>query len=274
MTDPLIRVESLTRCFGKGAARTTAVRDVSLEIEQGETLGLVGESGSGKSTLGRLLVRLDRPTSGRILYRDQDISGLAGPQLQAFRRRAQIVFQDPYASLNPRMTAGRAIGEVLRVHGAEGGESLDRRITDLLELVGLSARDAGKFPHQFSGGQRQRIVVARALAVGPEFIVADEPCSALDVSIQAQILNLLKDLQSELRLTYLFITHDLSVVRQISDRVAVMKEGQVVELADTGALFTSPREPYSRALMAAAPRLPRRAGSGDGEPDACGSEIT
>jgi len=257
MNDSLIRVESLTRTFGRGGRSVDAVRDVSFEIRKGETLGLVGESGSGKSTVGRLLLRLDKPTSGRVLYRDADISGFAAGGLRAFRGRAQIVFQDPYGSLNPRLAAGRAIEEVLRVHGADRGPSLRERTKKLLDMVGLSRDDAEKYPHEFSGGQRQRVGIARALAVEPEFIVADEPCSALDVSVQAQILNLFKDLQAELDLTYLFISHDLSVVRQVANRVAVMRQGRIVELADAAALFSAPAETYTRSLIDATPRLPR-----------------
>ena len=265
MTEVLVRAEGLTRTFARGRRSADAVRDVTFDIRHGETLGLVGESGCGKTTVGRLLLRLDEPTTGRASYRGEDIAALSGKGLRAFRRRAQIVFQDPHASLNPRMTVGAALREVLHVHRLAGPVEAPHRVTELLERVGMSERDTERYPHELSGGQRQRVGIARALAVEPEFLVADEPVSALDVSVQAQILNLLQDLQADLGLTYLFISHDLSVVRQVSDRVAVMHEGRLVELSETEALFAEPGDPYTKALLAAVPRLrhgPPTEGSG------------
>ena len=274
MCEVLVRAERLTRTFTRSRRPVTAVRDVSFDIRRGETLGLVGESGCGKTTVGRLLLRLDRPTAGRVRYRDEDVGALEGDRLRAFRRRAQIVFQDPYGSLNPRMTVGGALREVLRVHGLAGRAEAPARVAELLELVGMSGSDGNRYPHEFSGGQRQRVGIARALAVEPEFVVADEPVSALDVSVQAQILNLLQDLQAELGLTYLFISHDLAVVRQLSDRVAVMFEGRIVELAETESLFVSPRDPYTRALLSAMPRMRPGAPGDDSGPNAEASKIT
>jgi oligopeptide/dipeptide ABC transporter ATP-binding protein len=230
-----------------------AVDGVSFKIHPGETLGLVGESGSGKSTVGLTLLRLLQPTDGSIRFQETDLSRLEGRQLREIRRRMQIIFQDPYSSLNPRMPIGRSIAEGLRVHTHLRQDERRERVIELLRRVGLGASHFHRYPHEFSGGQRQRIGIARALAVEPEFIVADEPVSALDVSIQAQILNLLKDLQSELNLTFLFIAHDMSVVEYISDRVAVMYLGRIVELAATAVIFNNPFHPYTRALLSAIP---------------------
>lgn len=239
--------------FGRGAGEVRAVDDVDLEIRRGETLGLVGESGSGKTTLGRTLVRLIEPTAGAAYFDGVDIFGLDRKGLQRFRRRVQIIFQDPYGSLNPRMTVGDTLREVLHVHRLARGAAADRRVRELLDLVGLSPSHAGRYPHEFSGGQRQRVGIARALAVEPEFIVCDEPVSALDVSVQAQILNLLLDLQGELGLTYLFIAHDLSVVEHLSDRIAVMYLGRIVEVGETEQVIGTPRHPYTKALLSAVP---------------------
>ncbi len=257
---PLIAVRDLKKhfparrgLFGGAGSTVRAVDGVSFEIERGESLALVGESGCGKSTTARLILRLLRPTGGQVLFDGHDALGLDREGLRGFRRRAQIIFQDPYSSLNPRLTVGAAIREVLHVHGLARGPGAAARVAELLEAVGLHGEDAGKYPHEFSGGQRQRIGIARALAVEPELIVADEPVSALDVSVQAQVLNLLADLQDRFRLTYLFITHDLAVVRHIADRVAVMYLGRIVELRDSESLFSNPRHPYSQALLSAVP---------------------
>ena len=231
-----------------------AVDGVSFALRQGETVGLVGESGCGKTTVGRCIVRLYRATSGQVILDGKDIGTLGGPDLLGFRRRVQMVFQDPYSSLNPRMTVRDALAEPLEVHGlASGRGQRDARIEELLGLVGLASEHASRYPHEFSGGQRQRIGIARALAVEPDFIVCDEPVSALDVSIQAQILNLLRELQRRLGLTFLFIAHDLSVVRHVSDWVAVMYLGRIVEFAPRDALFARPAHPYTRALLSAIP---------------------
>ncbi len=230
-----------------------AVNDVSFSLEAGETFGVVGESGCGKSTLGRTLVRLYKPTSGHVLFKGEDIAGLKDKKLKDFRKQIQMIFQDPYASLNPRMTIASILAEPYQLHGI--GTASDRldKVKELLTLVGLRSTDINKFPHEFSGGQRQRIGIARALALHPELIVCDEAVSALDVSIQSQILNLLIDLQKRLKLTYIFISHDLNVVRYISDRVAVMYLGRVMELATSDAIYREPAHPYTKALMAAAP---------------------
>jgi oligopeptide transport system ATP-binding protein len=231
-----------------------AVDGISFFIRRGETLGLVGESGCGKSTTGRAILQLYRPTAGRVLFNNEDLTTLKGEALRRKRRQMQMIFQDPYASLNPRMTVGNIIGEPLEVHhiGANRVEQRER-VQELLRVVGLNPYFVNRYPHEFSGGQRQRIGVARALAVNPEFIVCDEPISALDVSIQAQIINLLEDLQAEYKLTYLFIAHDLSVVRHISDRVAVMYLGKLAEVASRDELYSNPLHPYTQALLSAVP---------------------
>ena len=230
-----------------------ALRSVDLDIHPGETLALVGESGSGKSTLARVLVRTITPTSGTVAFRGSDITGIGGRPLRRLRRHFQMVFQDPFSSLNPRLSVGSAIAEPLIVHGLAKGAALRQRVGECLAMVGLDSSVAARRPHEFSGGQRQRICIARAIACQPDFIVADEALSALDTSLQGQIIDLFQDLKERFALTYLFISHDLSVVRQISDRVAVMYLGQVVELAPTRELYASPKHPYTRALLAAVP---------------------
>ena len=238
----------------KQVAEVKAVDDVSFFVKKGETLGLVGESGCGKTTTGRCILQLYRPTAGEILYEGRDLTKLSNRQLRSVRRQIQIIFQDPYSSLNPRMSAGNIIGEPLIIHKMvkSKGEFRDQ-VAELLTVVGLNPHMADRFPHEFSGGQRQRIGVARALAVRPSFMVCDEPVSALDVSIQAQVVNLLEELQEQFDLTYLFIAHDLSVVRHISDRVAVMYLGHVVEIADRNELYENPLHPYTKALLSAVP---------------------
>jgi peptide/nickel transport system ATP-binding protein len=230
-----------------------AVDDVSLEIRRGETVGLVGESGCGKSTVGRAILRLYKPTAGRIVFDGRDISQLGESDLRTLRRRMQMVFQDPFASLNPRHSVGRIVGEPLRTHGLAGKRETTARVRELLNTVGLPTDAAGRYPHEFSGGQRQRIGLARALALNPDFVVADEPVSALDVSIQAQIINLLENLQEEFDLTYLFIAHDLAVVRHISDRIAVMYLGWIVEVSPAAELYEHPLHPYTISLLSAVP---------------------
>ena len=230
-----------------------AVEDVSLTIQKGETLGLVGESGCGKTTIGRCILRLEEPTEGEVHFEGTNILAQDPKAMEKLRRDMQIIFQDPYSSLNPRRTVGKIIGEGLVIHGISSGQKLENRVKELMEIVGLLPEHINRYPHEFSGGQRQRIGVARALALNPKLIIADEPVSALDVSIQAQILNLLVKLQDQFDLTYLFISHDLSVVRHISDRVAVMYLGRVVELAESGNLYNQPFHPYTEALLSAAP---------------------
>jgi len=258
----LVKVENLKKyfpitrgiVFQKEIGAVRAVDDISFEIHRGETLGLVGESGCGKSTTGRTIIQLYRPTSGKVYYQDQDLSDLKGGDLRHLRRNMQIIFQDPYASLDPRMTVGNIIAEPLEIHGIGKSKKERReRVKELLRLVGLNPYFINRYPHEFSGGQRQRIGVARALALEPEFIVCDEPISALDVSIQAQVVNLLEELQEELGLTYLFIAHDLSMVRHISDRTAVMYLGKLVELAEREELYNNPLHPYTQALLSAVP---------------------
>lgn len=244
--------------FKKEVDYIRAVDDVSFFIRKGETLGLVGESGCGKTTTGRLILNVMKPTSGKIAYWHNneiiDIASLTGEKLRRFRRHMQLIFQDPYSSLNPRMTILNIVGEPLMAHGMRRGKELEERVEWLIKQVGLNIQYLHRYPHAFSGGQRQRICIARALALNPELVICDEPVSALDVSIQAQIINLLKDLQQKLELTYLFIAHDLSVVEHISNRVAVMYVGKIVELAETEALFNSPLHPYTEALMSALPK--------------------
>jgi oligopeptide/dipeptide ABC transporter ATP-binding protein len=262
MSEPLVQVRDLVKhfpitrgiVFQKQVGAVHAVDGVSLDIMEGETLGIVGETGCGKSTTARLITRLLDPTSGTIEYRGEDIAGLSSKQLKPLRREMQMIFQDPYSSLNPRKTIGSIISEPFKIHGIdEGGGWRKRRVQELMEKVGLNPEHYNRFPHEFSGGQRQRIGVARALALEPKLIIADEPVSALDVSIQAQILNLLRDLQREFGLTIVFIAHDLSVVRHMCDRVAVMYLGKIVELADSDALYSHPRHPYTGALLSAVP---------------------
>jgi len=230
-----------------------AVDGISFDVLRGETLGLVGESGCGKSTTGRAILQLYRPTGGEVYFEDDNLTELKGERLRKMRRRMQMIFQDPYASLNPRMTVGDIIGEPLLVHNISKGKARRERIQELLKVVGLNPYFVNRYPHEFSGGQRQRIGVARALAVQPDFIICDEPISALDVSIQAQIINLLEDLQGQFDLTYLFIAHDLSVVRHISDRIAVMYLGKIVELTTRQELYDKPLHPYTQALLSAVP---------------------
>ena len=260
MADALLRVENLTKhfpirrgLFSRTVGQVRAVDGVSFEVAKGEVLGLVGESGCGKSTTGRCILRLIEPTSGKVIFDGRDVTAMGSRELRSMRREMQIVFQDPYASLNPRLTVGSMLGEALAIHHIAKGAAARERIAELLTQVGLSPDHSRRYPHEFSGGQRQRIGVARALAVGPRLIVADEPVSALDVSIQAQIINLLRDLQRKLGLTYLFVAHDLAVVEHLSDRVAVMYLGRIVELAGRDALYRAPHHPYTAALLSAIP---------------------
>jgi len=253
MTQPLVEVRDLKKYFFVGADfALKAVDGVSFSIQKGETLGLVGESGCGKSTLGRTMIRLYEHTGGEVLFKGKDVHKLRGREAGRFNRDAQMIFQDPQASLNPRMTVEDIIAEGLDIHGLGRGMRRER-VAELLSLVGLHKDHAQRFPHEFSGGQRQRIGIARALAVEPEFIIADEPISALDVSIQAQVVNLLEDLQRDRGLTYLFIAHDLSMVKHISDRIGVMYLGKMVELAASGALYARPLHPYTKALLSSVP---------------------
>jgi peptide/nickel transport system ATP-binding protein len=255
MSTPLLEARALTREFGSPARPLRALDRVSFSLWPGETLGLVGESGSGKSTLARVLLRLLEASSGQVLYRGEDLAALSARRMRALRRKFQLVFQDPYASLNPRLRIGQTLREVLAAHGlAPGRAARARRIGELLELVGLPAEHAERYPHELSGGQRQRVGLARALAVEPECIVADEPLSALDVSVQAQVVNLLCELRERFSLTLLFISHDLDVVEYLCDRVAVLYLGRVLELAPAQELFAHPRHPYTRALLEASPR--------------------
>ncbi|MCQ1769280.1 ATP-binding cassette domain-containing protein [Neorhizobium galegae] len=258
---PLVSAQNLCktyggekRLFGGSTQALKAVNNVSFDIAPGETLGLVGESGSGKSTTGRVLLQLEAPTSGDILYKGENITGLSKAMLKPYRRDMQVIFQDPYASLNPRMTVGEFVGEPLEVHKLAGSRrELEDRVASLFTKVGLDPSFMKRYPHEFSGGQRQRVNIARAIALNPAFIVADEPITALDVSIQAQIVNLFQDLQDELGLTYLFIAHDLSMIRYLCHRVAVMLRGRIVEIGPCDAIFENPQHAYTKALLSAIP---------------------
>ncbi|QQZ11142.1 ABC transporter ATP-binding protein [Heyndrickxia vini] len=260
MNEPLLKIEKLKKnfpirggVFGKKVGEVKAVDDISFVIQKGETLGLVGESGCGKSTTGRMLLRLLEPSEGKIIFEGNDITNLSKHELRKIRGQMQMIFQDPYASLNPRHSIERILEEPLIVHGIKDKAARRKKVRELLEIVGLNSYHANRYPHQFSGGQRQRIGIARALSLNPKLIIADEPVSALDVSIQAQVLNLLKDLQKKYELTYLFIAHDLGVVRHISDRVGVMYLGRLVELAESEELYQNPKHPYTQALLSAVP---------------------
>ena len=250
---PILQVKNLKKYFPSGKGPLKAIDDVSFTIYEGETLGLVGESGCGKSTLGKVLLKLEEPTSGEIHFQDTNITKMTVKEMKKIRRQMQIIFQDPYASLNPRMTISDIIAEPLEIHKVSFGKEKLARIDELLDIVGLSASTKSRFPHELSGGQRQRVGIARSLCLNPPFLVCDEPISALDVSVQAQIINLLKKLQKDIGLTYLFIAHDLGVVKYLSTRVAVMYLGKIVELASSNDLYSSPMHPYTEALLSAIP---------------------
>lgn len=259
---PILSVKNIKKYFPikKGlllreVGQVKAVDDVSFEIMPGETLGLVGESGCGKSTLGRTLIRLYEPTSGEIIFKDKNFLSLKGESLRQARKEIQMIFQDPFASLDPRMTIDQILSEPLKVHGLENREERRKKVENIIDIVGLKKEYLNRYPHEFSGGQRQRISIARSIMLNPDLVIADEPVSALDVSIQAQILNLLKDLQKEFHLTYLFISHDLSVVEHLCDRIAVMYLGKIVEIAPRDELFNNPKHPYTKALIEAIPRV-------------------
>jgi len=265
-SQPLVRITDLSKYFPvtRGALVTRKIGDIkavdriSFDIQAGETLGLVGESGCGKTTTGRVILKLTEPSGGQIVYNGQDITSLDKKAMAPLRREMQIIFQDPYASLNPRLTVGEAIGEPLVAHGMASRAEAKERVIDLLRVVGLAPFHYNRYPHEFSGGQRQRVGIARSLVMTPKFVVADEPVSALDVSIQAQIINLLQRIQSEFQLTFLFISHDLGVVRHLSDRVVVMYLGRLAEMADTDRLFAEPKHPYTQALLSAVPSVRQR----------------
>ena len=253
MSDPIVEVQNLKKYFPVPNGYLHAVDNVSFKLDEGKTLGVVGESGCGKSTLGRVILHLLEPSSGKIFYKGEDISKVSSRKLHQLRREMQIIFQDPFSSLNPRMTVQELISEPLKIYRLYKGEELNKRVSEIMDTVGIARRFGNAYPHELDGGRRQRIGIGRALALEPSFIVCDEPVSALDVSIQAQVLNLLKDLQAEFHLTYLFITHDLSVVKFFSDKIAVMYLGQLVETADSAELFRQPLHPYSQALLSAIP---------------------
>jgi len=262
VTENILEVQNIKKYFPirKGlllreVGQVKAVDDISFTVRKGETLGLVGESGCGKSTLGRTLIRLYEPTSGEVQFQGQNFLKVRGEKLRRMRQDMQMIFQDPYASLDPRMTVGQILAQPFEIHGILKGKERIERIKQLLEIVGLKASHINRYPHEFSGGQRQRISIARAVALNPKLVIADEPVSALDVSIQAQVLNLMKDLQEKLNLTYVFISHDLSVIEHLCDRIAVMYLGKIVEIASRDELFSNPQHPYTQALIAAIPRV-------------------